>query len=146
MGAGQSRCSHLTWRPYLVSAGGGLPWGHGEALPAAHLSPQPPLSVETTRHHEEEAAVLVSRLSEPPQWSLSYPCFFSPTRGRVTRFHCAHPEVFCPITTFLSPLQPCSAGEQRGGAQGWGPGWERGASHAPTAPCWVLETKCSKIS
>lgn len=50
--------------PSLVFAGGGLPRGHGEALPAAHLPPQPPLAVETPGHHEEETAVLVSRLSK----------------------------------------------------------------------------------
>lgn len=72
-------CRPLSWCLAFIFAGRRLPGGHGEALPAAHLPPQPPLAVETPGHHEEEATVLVSQLAEAtcslsPPWAIHAWC------------------------------------------------------------------------
>ena len=44
----------------LCLIGGRLSWSNGEGLSSADLPPQPPLSVEETRHSQEETSGLVS--------------------------------------------------------------------------------------
>lgn len=46
---------------FVLAAGGGFTRGYGEALQAADIPSEPPLSVETPGHGEEEATGLVSK-------------------------------------------------------------------------------------